>query len=257
MPLPHLHTFGLLGGSLSGILPNPSLSGGERIAAQIFGKRASIDIAAAAAGGMSSDILIASRVFGQRSFASAASAAIETSDALLVAQIFGRRIMGGSGTAADPSTVLGPATATDNAIARFDGTTGKLLQNSGTTLSDSDILATPNAAADEIGFKGIPQNSQTTNYTLVLADASKCIYKGSGGAITVTIPANSSVAFPVGTCIEGINDDTENLSIAITTDTLVLAPTGSTGTRTVAPKGWWAIRKVASTRWFITGAGVT
>lgn len=33
------------------------------------------------------------------------------------------------------SKVVGPATATDNAIARFDGTTGKLIKNSATTVS--------------------------------------------------------------------------------------------------------------------------
>jgi hypothetical protein len=35
------------------------------------------------------------------------------------------------------AAVLGPASATDNAIARFDATTGKLVQNSGATIDDS------------------------------------------------------------------------------------------------------------------------
>ncbi len=34
------------------------------------------------------------------------------------------------------STILGPASSTDNAIARFDGTTGKVLQNSTVTIDD-------------------------------------------------------------------------------------------------------------------------
>lgn len=153
--------------------------------------------------------------------------------------------------------VVGPGSATDNALVRFDSTTGKLIKNSASILSNTDTISTPNAAADELGFKGIPQNSISADYTLVLGDAGKCIYKGSGIAITVTIPANSVVAFPIGTCIEGINDDTEVMTIAITTDTLVLSPTGSTGSRSVAAKGWWAIRKVAATKWYITGAGVT
>jgi hypothetical protein len=38
--------------------------------------------------------------------------------------------------------VVGPASATDNAIARFDTTTGKLIQNSVATISDAGILAT-------------------------------------------------------------------------------------------------------------------
>lgn len=38
--------------------------------------------------------------------------------------------------------VVGPASSTDNAIARFDGTTGKLVQNSGATLSDDGVIRT-------------------------------------------------------------------------------------------------------------------
>lgn len=41
---------------------------------------------------------------------------------------------GGSGGSGD---VVGPASATDNAIARFDGATGKLLQNSAVTIADT------------------------------------------------------------------------------------------------------------------------
>lgn len=37
--------------------------------------------------------------------------------------------------------VVGPGAATDNAIARYDGTTGKLLQNSGATVDDSGNIA--------------------------------------------------------------------------------------------------------------------
>jgi lysophospholipase L1-like esterase len=38
--------------------------------------------------------------------------------------------------------VTGPASSTDNALARFDSTTGKVIQNSGSTLTDSDVLTT-------------------------------------------------------------------------------------------------------------------
>ena len=36
--------------------------------------------------------------------------------------------------------VTGPASSTDNALARFDGTTGKLLQNSVAILDDAGVL---------------------------------------------------------------------------------------------------------------------
>jgi len=42
---------------------------------------------------------------------------------------------GGSGD------VTGPASSTDNAIARFDGTTGKIIQNSGVTISDTNDIS--------------------------------------------------------------------------------------------------------------------
>lgn len=37
--------------------------------------------------------------------------------------------------------VVGPGSATDNAVTRFDGTTGKLIQNSSVTISDAAIMA--------------------------------------------------------------------------------------------------------------------
>jgi len=43
--------------------------------------------------------------------------------------------------------VTGPGSATDNAIARFDATTGKLIQNSGITISDGNNIANMNAAS--------------------------------------------------------------------------------------------------------------
>lgn len=46
-------------------------------------------------------------------------------------------------------------------------------------------------------------NAQTgTTYTLVLADASKAVECSNASAITLTVPPNASVAFPVGTVIE-------------------------------------------------------
>ena len=50
---------------------------------------------------------------------------------------------GGSGS----GDVVGPASATDNALARFDGTTGKLIQNGTVTQDDSGNLAGVNSVA--------------------------------------------------------------------------------------------------------------
>ena len=46
-------------------------------------------------------------------------------------------------------------------------------------------------------------NAQTgTSYTLVLADAGKLITSNNAASVTITVPPNSSVAFPVGTRID-------------------------------------------------------
>lgn len=45
-------------------------------------------------------------------------------------------------------------------------------------------------------------NAQTVSYTLVLADERKLVTMTSASALTVTVPLNSSVAFPVGTVLQ-------------------------------------------------------
>lgn len=114
--------------------------------------------------------------------------------------------------------------------------------------------------ADLAGFRGIPQNSQSTAYTLVAADAGKHIYHPSADttARTWTIPANSSVAFPVGTSVTFINDTSGGvITIAITTDTLKLAGAGTTGSRSLAANGIATAVKMTSTSWIISGTGLT
>ena len=252
--------------------------------------------------------------------------------------------------------MAGAGTVTDNAVVRFDGTTGKLVQNSVVTIADSTgdisgvgtlnattadltnlevtnlkakdgtaagsiadstgvltitnapvvsaltasqavfttagkalvsnaitgtgnvvmstsptlvtpVLGTPTSGTlsnctvdgtDAVGFRNTPVNSQSTAYTLVLADSGKTILHpaSDNNARTFTIPANSSVAYPVGTAITFVNL-INTVTIAITTDTLYLAGDGSTGSRTLAAYGVASAVKVASTTWIISGNGLT
>lgn len=121
------------------------------------------------------------------------------------------------------------------------------------TLSNCTVDGT-----DSVGFRNIPQNAQTGSYTLVLADSGKHIYHASGaGAATYTIPANGSVAYPIGTAITFINLSSTSISIAITSDTMYLSSAGTTGTRTLAQYGSATAIKVTSTVWLISGSGLT
>ena len=111
----------------------------------------------------------------------------------------------------------------------------------------STNIGSDNDDAQEPGWKGAPQNSQTTAYTLLLTDAGKQIYRPSGAG-TVTIPANASVAFPIGTIVEVINDTGSAIDIAITTDTLEQFG-GAAGTQSLGDNNKAVIEKVTATLW--------
>jgi hypothetical protein len=66
------------------------------------------------------------------------------------------------------------------------------------TLSSQTDLQT---ALDTKTNKLITTNRQTASYTLVLSDADKLVEMNVGSANNLTIPLNSSVAFPTGTQI--------------------------------------------------------
>ena len=110
-----------------------------------------------------------------------------------------------------------------------------------------------------VGFLNIPQNSQSAAYTLVLADAGKHIFHPStdANARTYTIPANSSVAYTIGTAITFINMTSQVVTIAITTDTMYLSSAGTTGSRSLAQYGSATAIKMTSTTWLISGSGLT
>ena len=69
----------------------------------------------------------------------------------------------------------------------------------GDVLSASDVNST-NEGVNDLAFGQF--NAQTgTSYTLVLTDVAKVISLTNAAAITLTVPTNASVAFPVGTQI--------------------------------------------------------
>lgn len=109
-------------------------------------------------------------------------------------------------------------------------------------------------------YTNIPQNSQSAAYTTVLSDAGKHLYHPGAdtSARTWTIDSNANVPYPVGTAITFVNDTSAGvITIAITSDTLVLAGAGTTGSRTLAANGVATAIKITSTRWIISGTGLT
>ena len=82
------------------------------------------------------------------------------------------------------------------------GTAGNILTSDGTNWTSASAVVS------------YPQNVQSGDYTLVLADAGKHIYSANTGAQTITIPANASVAFPIGTLITIVNQGTTSILLS-------------------------------------------
>lgn len=113
------------------------------------------------------------------------------------------------------NVLLGNGTSAVQVVA--PGTSGNVLTSNGTTWTSS---------APAGGTVSYPQNAQSGNYTLVLADAGKHIYSANTGAQTITIPTNASVAFPIGTLVTIVNMGSNKIVLSATGVSII--PTGST-----------------------------
>ena len=148
-----------------------------------------------------------------------------------------------------------------NASAAIDKTkisgTAVTLADSGTitssmiadsTIVDGDISATANIAQGKIA--DILTNPQTASYTLVLADKNKIVEMNVATANDLTVPPNSSVAFPVGTQIQVLQTGAGK--------TRILAGAGVTvnGTPGIYMRAQWSgvtLLKRAQDTWVVMG----
>jgi len=121
--------------------------------------------------------------------------------------------------------VVGPASATDNAIARFDTTTGKLLQNSVVTVGDTGAVSgVTTLAASTSVTTPIVQATNSAGLSLKNSAGTTQISMGGGGGDNVTIA--------VATNINGAN---AQIDISPTgTGHVHIKPTG-TGSLEIAP----------------------
>ena len=163
--------------------------------------------------------------------------------------------LGGTGatTAASSLTALGALPTTGGTM------TGDIAFNSGQPLgtpSSGTLSSCTVDGTNAVGYINIPQNSQSAAYTLVAADAGKQIFHPSTDttARTFTIPANSSVAYPIGTQLTIINQYDAGVITLTSTDTLRLATAGTTGNALVATGNMAQLIKVTSTEWLVNGA---
>ena len=127
--------------------------------------------------------------------------------------------------------------------------TAELLVN---TTDGGLFTKTDGGVVVEIAAADIPQNSQTSSYTLVIGDNGKHINTTTGG---VTVPSG---VFSAGNVVSIYNDSSSNQTITQAASvTLRLAGTATTGNRTLAQYGLVTVLCVASNEFVISGAGLT
>lgn len=93
-------------------------------------------------------------------------------------------------------------------------------------------------------------NTRTTSYTLAITDAGRTVEESSASATTITVPANSSVSFPVGTRIEVCQIGTGQITISGASGVTILTPSSYT-TRT--QNSTVTLRKRDTDTWVLSG----
>ncbi len=143
----------------------------------------------------------------------------------------------------------------------IDGQEFKIIEgNKVTSAADTRLtLATDGAAtfastvSDSKGnLRSIPQNYQTSAYTLVAGDSGKCITNTAGG---VTVPNG---VFSAGDAVSIINHSGSDKPITQGSSfTLYNTADASTGNRTLASRGMATIYFTGSNDGYISGAGLS
>jgi hypothetical protein len=121
--------------------------------------------------------------------------------------------------------VVGPASATDNAVARYDSTTGKLLQNSVVTVGDTGAVA---------GVTTLAASTSVTTPIVRATDSGGLALKNSAGTTQISMGGGGgdNVTIAVPTNINGAN---AQIDISPTgTGHVHIKPTG-TGSLEIAP----------------------
>jgi len=124
----------------------------------------------------------------------------------------------------------------------------------GTALTDgSGVHKVVDDAGNTITLERGPLviNTQTgTSYTAVLTDAPKFITMSNGSASTFTIPPNSSVAFPIGTVLEGAQLGSGQVTLTPGSGVTV---NGTPGLKIASQYGTFAVMKIATDTWIAFG----
>jgi hypothetical protein len=127
----------------------------------------------------------------------------------------------------------GPASATDNAVARFDGTGGKTVQNSTVTISDTGDITAAGKLFTADGTNAAPAIAiASSTGTGLYLDAANTLGVATGGNGTVTFSTASGVANITGHGVRSLT-----LTGGSSGASLVLGQGATAGNATITPTG--------------------
>lgn len=117
----------------------------------------------------------------------------------------------------------------------------------------ADLYIGGNVTISGVNYSAISSiNSQTgTTYTFILSDAGALVILTNSGAITLTVPLNSSVAFPVGTLINFVQGGAGKVTVSPAGGVTVNSKNSFKGLAAT-----WAsatLIKTATDTWFLMG----
>jgi hypothetical protein len=132
---------------------------------------------------------------------------------------------------------LATSTAGNIIVYNASGVPTSVTETGDITISDSGVTAiasgvvvnadiSTTAAIDLGKLADVSTSAQTASYTLVLADKNKIVEMNVGSANTLTVPLNSSVAFPVGSQINILQTGSGQTTITATGGVTINATPG-------------------------------
>lgn len=120
------------------------------------------------------------------------------------------------------------------------------------SVAHGDELAYDAASSAFKNRQKAPVNTQTADYVLVLADSGKTVELNKATAISVTVPPNASVAFPIGTVIDVVQLGAGAATVVAGAAVTIRSAAGALGI--AAQYAGARLRKRATNEWVLTGS---
>jgi len=120
-----------------------------------------------------------------------------------------------------------------------------------------DIGNAPEGTTAAVGYRDVPQITLSANVTANATNAGRHFYSTTAGNLSITLPDNANVAYPLGATLTVVVNAAGNVLVNQGTGvSLYMAGSSSTGNRVVGAYGLASVMKVATNTWVISGTGV-